>query len=307
MELGLIKREPFLAHMRDRRIVIATVVLSGNGMLTPVPVHRYWDLPYNNYNYSYTDVAVNEFGFCTLAIDRLGLGNSSIGDPINEIQIFPEIDTLYKISKMLRQGTLPHVPHAFTKIVHVGHSFGSIQSFALAALHPEVTDGLILTGWAANGSFAGETFASFDSKLARLNQPLRFGNISIEAVTKSLSMIGAPNLNAAQVEKFLAGYNLTLMEVQSVVQSTDLADFITGIEPSSLPKAANLPGGYLTWVDAGSNQYAFLFPGHFDPKVLPYTEKTKFPFTIGELLTIGSIPKVAMKFKGPVQILTGSE
>ena len=208
---------------------------------------------------------------------------------------------------MLRQGTLPHVPHAFTKIVHVGHSFGSIQSFALAALHPEVSDGLILTGWAANGSFVGQTFASFDSKLARLNQPLRFGNVSIAAVTKSLSMISAPNVNVAQVERLLAKDNITLMEIQSVVQSTDLLDFITGTESSSLPKAANLPGGYLTWADPGANQYNFLFPGHFDPKLLPYTEKTKFPYTVGELLTIGSTPKVAMNFKGPVQILTGSK
>ena len=270
-------------------------------------MYRYWDLPYNNYKYSYTDVAVNEFGFCTLAIDRLGIGNSSSGDPLNEIQLYSEVAALYEISKMLRQGTLPNVPHAFNKIVHVGHSFGSIQSYTLAALHPEVTDGLILTGFSVNGSFIPETFASLDSKLARFNQPLRFGSVSIDAVTKALAMLGTPQVSLAQVEQFLAKSGLTLGEVQSVVQSTDLANFITGIDPSSFPKAANLPSGYLTWVDAGSNQYAFLLPGYFDPNILPYTEMNKFPYTVGELLTIGNAPPAAKTFKGPVQVFTGSK
>jgi hypothetical protein len=43
----------------------------------------YWDLDYNNYNYSYVNVAL-EAGYSTLAIDRLGIGNSSHGDPFNE-------------------------------------------------------------------------------------------------------------------------------------------------------------------------------------------------------------------------------
>jgi hypothetical protein len=43
----------------------------------------YWDLDYNNYNYSYVNVALAA-GYSTLAIDRLGIGNSSHGDPFNE-------------------------------------------------------------------------------------------------------------------------------------------------------------------------------------------------------------------------------
>jgi hypothetical protein len=43
----------------------------------------YWDLDYDNYNYSYVDVALGA-GYSTLAIDRLGIGNSSHGDPFNE-------------------------------------------------------------------------------------------------------------------------------------------------------------------------------------------------------------------------------
>jgi hypothetical protein len=43
----------------------------------------YWDLDYDNYNYSYVNVALAA-GYSTLAIDRLGIGNSSHGDPFNE-------------------------------------------------------------------------------------------------------------------------------------------------------------------------------------------------------------------------------
>jgi hypothetical protein len=43
----------------------------------------YWDLDYNNYNYSYVNVALAA-GYSALAIDRFGIGNSSHGDPINE-------------------------------------------------------------------------------------------------------------------------------------------------------------------------------------------------------------------------------
>jgi hypothetical protein len=43
----------------------------------------YWDLEYNNYNYSYVNVALAA-GYSTLAIDRLGIGNSTHGDPFNE-------------------------------------------------------------------------------------------------------------------------------------------------------------------------------------------------------------------------------
>lgn len=32
-------------------------------------------------------------------------------------------------------------------MVHVGHSFGSIQSYSLTVLHPEASDGLVLTGF----------------------------------------------------------------------------------------------------------------------------------------------------------------
>ncbi|KAL8829639.1 MAG: hypothetical protein Q9170_006076 [Blastenia crenularia] len=265
----------------------------------------YWDLPFNNFNYSYIDVAVDHYGFCTLSIDRLGEGNSSKADPLSILQVPAEMSALYELTMMLRNGTLPSVPHAFTKIVHIGHSFGSALSFALAAMHPTASDGLILTGFSQNGSFLPTTTASWDSKLARLNQPLRFGNISYSAVSCALSTLSSANLT--KVANALSEYNVTLGEIQQVFQTTDLGDLIAGLEPTQLPHAADLPSGYLTWTDAGSNQFAFLLPKFFDPIILQFAESSKFPYTLGELLTIGSGPHVAPAFKGPVQILTGQQ
>jgi hypothetical protein len=76
----------------------------------------YWDLSYNNYNYSYIDVAVAA-GYHTVSIDRFGIGNSSHGNPL-DIQAPAEVSALYEITSMLRNGTFPSVSHKFGKVVH---------------------------------------------------------------------------------------------------------------------------------------------------------------------------------------------
>ncbi|GAB0135786.1 hypothetical protein EsDP_00004111 [Epichloe bromicola] len=106
----------------------------------------YWDLPYNNYNYSYVARAVGA-GYSTLSWDRLGLGNSSHGEPVNEIQIFLEIAALKALTDRARAGLLCGVPHKYEKTVHLGHSFGSAMTFGLSAMYPNVTDGIVLTGF----------------------------------------------------------------------------------------------------------------------------------------------------------------
>lgn len=238
---------------------------------------------------------MDRYGFCTLSIDRLGVGNSSIADPLNVLQAPAEVSAIYKLTMMLRNGTLPQVPHAFDKIVHVGHSFGSLLSYELAAMYPTASDALILTGFSLNGAFLPETLGTWNSKLARLNQPFRFGNISPSAI-RALEQ----SLNTS-----LFGLSLSFPELISVVQSTDILDFTSGLQLGSLPQAASLPTGYLTWVDPGANQFTFLYPPFFDPDIAVYAELHKFPYTVGEILTIGSVPKAAAAFTGPVQVLTG--
>lgn len=137
----------------------------------------YWDLPYNSFNYSYIDVAVDQYGFSTLSIDRLGIGNSSIADPLSIIQLPAELSAIYELTMMLRHGRLPNIHQIFSKIVHVGHSLGSILTYSLAAMYPTASDGLVLTAFSLYSAFIGPTFDIWASQLARNNQPKRFGDL----------------------------------------------------------------------------------------------------------------------------------
>jgi pimeloyl-ACP methyl ester carboxylesterase len=236
---------------------------------------RYWDLSYNNYNYSYTDVAVDQYGYSTLAIDRLGVGQSSHPDPLNVVQAPTELATIYGITQMLRAGKITALNGTrASKIVHVGHSFGSILSYELAAAYPTASDGLILTGFSANGTWLPQTIAAWNLQIASQNQPFRFGNLSLAAIDPILELYGLVDL--------VAGLALSFSEIV-------------------------LPNGYLTWGDLGANIFAFLTPSYYDPAIGPYTEQGKYPVTYGEILTIGSQPGPAPEFTGPVQVITGNE
>ncbi|KUI63958.1 hypothetical protein VM1G_10699 [Cytospora mali] len=112
----------------------------------------YWDVSINNYNYSYVAQAVDH-GYSTFAWDRLGIAESQHGEPINEIQSHLEIAALYSLTEKLREGSVDGIETGFDKVVHVGHSFGSIQSYSLAVLYPGVSDGLVLTGFSHEGQF----------------------------------------------------------------------------------------------------------------------------------------------------------
>lgn len=246
---------------------------------------RYWDLPFNNHNYSYVDVAVDQYGYSTLAIDRLGVGESSKADPTSVIQAPAELSAMVEVTKQLRAGTLPGVKIPTpNKIVHVGHSFGSILSYELASAHPALTDGLILQGFSTDGSSLPQTIAGFNIQSASTNQPYRFGAPSASAFLGSLSS-----------------------QYQKAFQN--LGSFYTSGSNHDTGKiyAQNLPAGYLTWANLGANQFAFLAPPYYDPAMGEYAERTKEPFTTGELLTLGAQPPSAPDFTGPVLVLTGNE
>lgn len=112
----------------------------------------YWDVPFNAGNYSYAAVATDKYGYATLFWDRLGIGMSSRGDPVQEIQALLEVDALRALTEGLREGEVCGVPK-YEKIVHVGHSFGSTHTYALTAMYPNISDGIALTGFSQNGSF----------------------------------------------------------------------------------------------------------------------------------------------------------
>ncbi|PVH78197.1 hypothetical protein DL98DRAFT_550201 [Cadophora sp. DSE1049] len=235
----------------------------------------YWDLPYNGYNYSYINVATDQYKYCTLSFDRLGIGNSSHGEPLNEIQAFLEVAATAQLTQMLRNGTFPNVNQTFSKVVHVGHSFGSAQTYSLANLYPELTDGIILTGFSMNSSFVPFFAAGANFQLANRNQPLRFSNITGQQVQTLFQMYAEP-----------------------------LVDYIAPIDLTTIPSPQKLPDGYLISSNAEANKYLFLKPQFYDPGILTLGEATKQPVTLGELLSLGSLV-MQNNYNGPVLVITG--
>ncbi|KAI5465311.1 Alpha/Beta hydrolase protein [Mariannaea sp. PMI_226] len=108
---------------------------------------KYWDHFYNGFNYSYVARAVDEHGYSTLTWDRLGIGASSKGHPINEIQVALEIEALRKLTSLAKKGKLPGVDTKFDKVIQLGHSFGSVMAHALSAMYPDLADTIVLTGF----------------------------------------------------------------------------------------------------------------------------------------------------------------
>lgn len=177
---------------------------------------------------------------------------------------------------MLRKGTFPAMNgKGFSKVVHVGHSFGSAQTYGLVDKYPTISDGIVLTGFSMNSSFVGLFVAGSNFMQANSNQPLRFGNI-------------------------------TGMAIQTVLDMVNLSDLVAGFNFGSIVAGQNLPNGYLVSSNKEANQYLFLLPGFYDPEILTVVEETKQPVTAGELLTLGSAPMMNA-FAGPVLVLTGSQ
>ena len=171
---------------------------------------------------------------------------------------------------MLRNGTMPGYNSSFSTVVHVGHSFGSAQTYALVDMYPGISDGIVLTGFSMNASFVGYFETGGNFVLANLNQPFRFGNISQEMVASVLNMYG-------------------------------LTDYVAGTEIGYRTPYAD---GYLTHSNINANQLLFLLPGYFDAMILLLGENTKQPVTVGELLTLGSAPMMN-SYAGPVLVVTG--
>lgn len=260
-------------------------------------------MDYDNYAYSYVNSALAE-GYSTLAIDRFGIGNSSHGNPINEIQAQAEVEALNAVTTKLRNGAIKQIEKSYKKVIHVGHSFGAVQSYWLSALYPNNTDGVVLTGYAGSAMFLPYIVAGWNLHSARLNQPLRLGNASNEVVRKLATQYGVNRNLVSGLEKALelAGIDLSSQAVWDIVATTEVADIITGYNESIV--ALNYLSGYFVSSDLTSLQYAFLYPGNYDVGIAVQGEKTKQPVTAGELLTIGSAP-ASSPFTGPVLVVAG--
>jgi len=103
--------------------------------------HVYWDFPFQPARYSYVRRA-NGAGYATFNVDRIGVGRSS-HPPSGEVTLQSNAFTVHQVVAALRAGTI--AGHAVTKVVLVGHSYGSEVAKLEASRYGDV-DALVLTG-----------------------------------------------------------------------------------------------------------------------------------------------------------------
>jgi pimeloyl-ACP methyl ester carboxylesterase len=95
----------------------------------------YWDIPVDPATHSFRR-AMNEAGYATLTVDRLGTGASSV-PPSALLTAITQADAVHQVVQVLRQ--------RFGTVFLGGHSLGSAISIIEAARYRDV-DGVLVTG-----------------------------------------------------------------------------------------------------------------------------------------------------------------
>lgn len=117
-------------------------------------------------------------------------------DPVNEGQLWLEVAALKALTEGLRYQKIEGCSGEFDKIVHVGHSFGSSQTYTLTAMYPDISDGIVLTGFSQNGTFAA--FFELGSNFIIANQ--------VSALSKYPTGYLAPaSVQGVQIDFFAPG------------------------------------------------------------------------------------------------------
>jgi pimeloyl-ACP methyl ester carboxylesterase len=104
--------------------------------------HTYWDFPVQPETYSYVRAATAA-GYATFAIDRIGVGQSERPGNPAALTTGAAAHVLHQLVQDLRAGRVGGV--SFSRVITVGHSFGSQAVAAEASDHGDV-DAVVLTG-----------------------------------------------------------------------------------------------------------------------------------------------------------------
>jgi hypothetical protein len=140
--------------------------------------------------YSYVDAAIKK-GYSVLTYDRLGTGKSEKPDACDVVQIPVEVEILAGLTQLARNGKLISLSKVLSatsnnatisdfkpfKVVHIGHSFGSLVTSNMIEQYGNLSDGAILTGFLLNNRMQENSIdvLYFDHEFAREHDPVRFG------------------------------------------------------------------------------------------------------------------------------------
>ncbi|CAE6392562.1 unnamed protein product [Rhizoctonia solani] len=121
--------------------------------------HSYWEFGYSK-EYNFIEAA-NKAGYAVLTYDRLGVGQSDKPDGLNIVQASTEVEILHQFIQQARSSG------KYSKVLGIGHSFGSIQITGIAAKYPSDLDAVILTGFAPSMVTVPLAFTAWSQTLAK--------------------------------------------------------------------------------------------------------------------------------------------
>lgn len=125
--------------------------------------------------YSYVRHAAS-YGYTTFSYDRLGTGQSETpANGFDVSQAATEVAILRSINKLLRNTTTIG-GQKWSKVVGIGHSYGSAQTQAVSASDPELYDAVILQGYSANGTFLPNYLQASGYSIASQTLPKTLGD-----------------------------------------------------------------------------------------------------------------------------------
>lgn len=181
----------------------------------------YWDFAPG---YSYVDSAA-EAGYGSFFYDRLGVGKSVRPDGLSVVQTPLEVEIAHSLATMLRQGMFAQTN--FSKVIGVGHSYGSIISEAVTANYPSAFDAAVLTGFSGNSTAVPVFLAAGNLVIASLDQPYRFSGlnnsymVTAETIGNQIQFFRAPNFDPAILAEANANKGtVTIGEFFSLTAST---------------------------------------------------------------------------------------
>ncbi|OTB11270.1 hypothetical protein K445DRAFT_68638 [Daldinia sp. EC12] len=159
--------------------------LCGKGGPTLVLTHGilesklYWQpAPKGFEKYNFVKAAVAA-GYSVLSYDRIGVGSSSKVDALSDAQFQVEAAVLDSLVDYARYATNA------TKVALVGHSYGAYLTVASAASKKTAVDAIVLSGFAGGFSYFGPFLAGSGFRVARLQNPLRWGALDSGYLTSA--------------------------------------------------------------------------------------------------------------------------
>ncbi|KZT54698.1 alpha/beta-hydrolase, partial [Calocera cornea HHB12733] len=134
-------------------------------------------------------------GYTTFRYDRLGTGLSDHpADGVNVVQADTDVEILSSLASLLRSGGLGGPAGGYSKILLVGHSYGSVQATALLSRYPQAADGVITTGFSSYGSFVPLFLASGLWSAAAQAAPFRSAALPSTYLLPAVPQASAINL-----------------------------------------------------------------------------------------------------------------